>query len=66
MTDAISENLFDSLRNSIRLQMNEMSDHISGGGCADFSEYSKCCGIIQGLAMAERELFDLKERYEKA
>tara|TARA_B100000508_G_C11194592_1_gene150021 strand:+ start:151 stop:351 length:201 start_codon:yes stop_codon:yes gene_type:complete len=66
MTDAISENLFDSLRNSIRLQMNEMSDHISGGGCTDFSEYSKCCGVIQGLAMAERELLDLKERYEKA
>ena len=66
MTDAISENLFDSLRNSIRLQMNEMSDQISGGGCADFSEYSKCCGVIQGLAMAERELLDLKERYEKA
>lgn len=66
MSDAVSENLFDSLRNSIRVQMNEMSDHVSGGGCSDFSEYSKCCGIVQGLAMAERELLDLKERYEKA
>tara|TARA_R100001163_G_scaffold52025_1_gene39391 strand:+ start:510 stop:710 length:201 start_codon:yes stop_codon:yes gene_type:complete len=65
MSNASSENLFDSLRNSIRVQMNEMSDHIGGGGCSDFSEYSKCCGIIQGLAMAERELLDLKERYEK-
>ena len=56
----------DFLRDKFREMMNEMSDHISGGGCSDFSEYSKCCGIIQGLAIAERELLDLKERYEKA
>ena len=66
MSDLISENLFDSIRKGIRAQMNEMSDHVSGGGCSDFSEYSKCCGIIQGLAMAERELLDLKERDDKA
>jgi len=66
MSDLISENLFDSIRKGIRAQMNEMSDHVSGGGCSDFSEYSKYCGIIQGLAMAERELLDLKERYDKA
>jgi hypothetical protein len=66
MSDLVSDNLFEVVRKGIRAQMNEMSDHISGGGCSDFSEYSKCCGIIQGLAIAERELLDLKERYEKA
>jgi len=66
MSEFASDNLFDGLRKGIRSQMNEMSDHISGGGCTDFSEYSKCCGVIQGLAIAERELLDIKERYEKA
>ena len=46
--------------------MNEISDHISGGACSDFSEYSKCCGVTQGLAVAERELLDLKQKMEQA
>jgi len=66
VSDAVPNNVFEFLRKRIREEMNEISDHISGGACSDFSEYSKCCGIIQGLAMAERELLDLKERYEKA
>ena len=66
MSDAVPNNVFEFLRKRIREEMNEISDHISGGACSDFSEYSKCCGIIQGLAMAERELLDLKERYDKA
>ena len=66
MSDLVSDNLFEAVRKGIRAQMNEMSDHISGGGCSDFREYSKCCWILQGLAIAERELLDLKERYEKA
>tara|TARA_A100001391_G_scaffold199623_1_gene182945 strand:+ start:232 stop:432 length:201 start_codon:yes stop_codon:yes gene_type:complete len=58
-------NSFDFLRQAFRNQMNEYSDHISGGGCKDYSEYSKCCGIIEGLALAERELLDLKSRIEE-
>jgi len=45
--------------------MNNMSDHISTGGCTDFADYSKCCGVIQGLAMAERELLDMMEALEQ-
>jgi len=44
--------------------MNDMSDHISGGACKDYNEYAKCCGIIEGLALAERELLDLKSKLE--
>tara|TARA_R100001510_G_C7653078_1_gene211107 strand:- start:48 stop:248 length:201 start_codon:yes stop_codon:yes gene_type:complete len=58
-------NSFDFLRQSFRNQMNEYTDHIAGGGCKDFSEYTKCCGIIEGLALAERELLDLKSRIEE-
>ncbi len=66
MSDAVPNNVFEFLRKRIREEMNEMSDHISGGACSDFSEYSKCCGIIQGLAVAERELLDLKQKVEQA
>jgi len=44
--------------------MNDMSDHLSGGAWKGFSDYMKCCGVIEGLALAERELLDLKQRLE--
>jgi|TARA_R110000803_G_scaffold51277_4_gene106109 hypothetical protein len=44
--------------------MNDMSDHLSGGACKEYSDYMKCCGVIEGLALAERELLDLKQRLE--
>jgi len=56
----------DLLRDKYRGMMNEMSDHLSTGGCKEFSEYTRCCGIIEGLAMAERELLDLKKKIEEA
>mgnify|MGYP006425358789 FL=1 len=46
--------------------MNEHADHISGGGCKNFEEYSKCCGIIEGLAITEREMLDLQAKYEES
>ena len=42
--------------------MNEMADHVSGGGCKNFEDYAKCCGIIEGLAVAEREVLDCKSK----
>jgi hypothetical protein len=66
MTDRLSANALQVLHEEIRKQMNEMSDHISGGGCNDFGEYQHCTGIIKGLAVAERELLDLNQRIEGA
>ena len=45
--------------------MNERADHISTGGCNNFEEYSRSCGIIEGLALAERELLDLNKQIEE-
>ena len=59
-----SENSFDYLRDKLRNQMNDISDHVSGGACKDYNDYAKCCGIIEGLALAERELLDLKSKIE--
>jgi len=59
-----SNNSFEFLRERLRSQMNDMSDHLSGGACKEYSDYMKCCGVIEGLALAERELLDLKQRLE--
>tara|TARA_R100000544_G_C2215635_1_gene54419 strand:- start:742 stop:933 length:192 start_codon:yes stop_codon:yes gene_type:complete len=59
-----ANNSWEYLRDKFRSQMNDMSDHISGGGCKEFSEYARCCGVIEGLALAERELLDLKAKLE--
>ena len=56
----------DLLREQFRKMMNELSDHMSAGGCKEYSEYTRCCGMIEGLATAERELLDLKKKLEEA
>lgn len=60
-----TDNLAEYLRKALRVQMNDMADHIAGGACQDFAEYQKCCGIIEGLARAERELLDLAKQIEE-
>ena len=49
------------LRTKIREQLNNMADNIAGGSAKDFGEYRYACGVIHGLALAERELLDLIE-----
>lgn len=56
---AANDNLAEFLRKSLRQQMNDLADHVAGGGCSDWADYTRCCGVIQGLARAERELLDL-------
>jgi hypothetical protein len=54
------------LREKIRTDMNNYADDCAGGACRNFDEYQKLCGVIQGLAIAERHLLDLAEKVEKA
>jgi len=54
------------LREQIRNDLNNYADDLAGGVCQDFAQYQKLCGIIQGLALAERYLIDLAEKVEKA
>ena len=42
-----------------------MADVVATGSAQNFDEYRKMCGIIEGLALAERELLDLIEALEK-
>ncbi len=54
------------LREQIRTDMNNYADDLAGGSCRSFDEYQKLCGVIQGLAVAERHLLDLAEKVEQS
>ena len=54
------------LREQIRTDMNNYADDISSGVCKSFDEYQKLCGIIQGLALAERYVIDLAEKANRS
>lgn len=54
------------LRSKLREDMNNYTDDMAGGACSSFDEYQKLCGVIQGLAIAERHLLDLAEKLEKS
>jgi hypothetical protein len=54
------------LRDKIRTDMNNYADDIAGGACRTFEEYQKLCGIISGLALAERYLIDLQQKVEES
>jgi hypothetical protein len=45
--------------------MNDHADHVSTGACKDFSDYQKMVGVIEGLALAEREILDWIEKFIK-
>ena len=54
------------LRDKIRTDMNNYADDLAGGACRSFDDYQKLCGIISGLALAERYLLDLLQKVEQA
>jgi hypothetical protein len=54
------------LREQIRTDMNNYADDCAGGACRNFEEYQKLCGVIQGLAIAERYIIDLAKKVETA
>ena len=53
------------LREKIRTDMNNYADDMAGGACRTFEEYQKLCGVISGLAIAERYILDLLKESEE-
>ena len=53
------------LREKIRTDMNNFADDTATGRCQSYEAYKQLCGVIQGLAIAERHLMDLLEKLEK-
>tara|TARA_R110000751_G_scaffold101919_2_gene196290 strand:+ start:7926 stop:8132 length:207 start_codon:yes stop_codon:yes gene_type:complete len=62
---AVIENLYELYQKNIREYMNEKADFLATGGASSFEEYNKAVGVIQGLALAERELIDLFDALRK-
>lgn len=52
----------DRLRRRLRELLNDYADTVAGGSAQDFAEYKRLCGVIEGLALAERELLDIRQR----
>jgi len=50
------------IRKKLREEMNAVADHMASGGCANIDEYRYCCGKIEGLAVAEREILDIEKK----
>jgi hypothetical protein len=59
------DNFASVLRDKIRKDMNDYTDDMANGVCNDFASYQKLCGVIQGLALAERHLIDLVDAANK-
>ena len=58
----MSDDAFSLLKKKLRQQMNEIADLLSLGSAKNMEEYRKMCGIIEGLAWAEREVIDFEDR----
>ena len=63
--DLLVMDFMEAMRNKLRTDMNNYADDVATGQCADFSAYKELCGVIRGLAMAERYLLDLAAKLEK-
>ena len=65
INDIEQQSLSVFLKGRLREIMNQHADHMSTGACKDFSDYQKMAGIIEGLALAEREVLDWQEKHLK-
>jgi hypothetical protein len=64
--DLTTLNIMESLRDKLRTDMNNFTDDLANGQCTSFEQYKELCGVIRGLAFAERHLIDLAENLERA
>jgi hypothetical protein len=64
--DVITMDVLQVLRDKLRADMNNYTDDLANGQCSSFEQYKELCGVIRGLAYAERHLIDLAENIEKA
>jgi hypothetical protein len=58
----MSDDALSLLKKKLRGQMNEIADMVSVGSAKNMEEYRKMCGIIEGLAWAEREIIDIEDK----
>jgi hypothetical protein len=63
--DLLTADFIAAMRDKIRQDMNNFTDDMANGQCTTIEQYRELCGVIRGLAYAERHLLDLAEYLEK-
>jgi len=63
--DLQTMDVFEALQNKIRTDMNNFADDLANGQCTSFEQYKELCGVIRGLAYAERHLLDLANKLKE-
>ena len=58
----MADDVLSVLKKKFRNQMNELADRLALGSAQNIEEYRKVCGMIEGLAWAEREVIDIEDR----
>ena len=56
--------VLQTVRNKLREHLNDYADSLAQGNAKDFADYRYTTGVIYGLALAEREVLDLKSALE--
>ena len=59
------DDVLSLLKKKLRDQMNEIADLVALGSAKNIEDYRKMCGIIEGLAWAEREIIDIEDRLKE-
>lgn len=54
------------IRDKIRAYLNDIADHMAGGGCQNHEEYVRLVGKVEALALVERDILDMEKRLEEA
>lgn len=63
--DLLVMDFMEAMRNKLRADMNNYADDLANGQCTNFEQYKELCGVIRGLALAERHLLDLAEKMKE-
>jgi len=63
--DFTGDTLIEKFKLRLRDLMNDRADNIATGSCTSFDEYKHQSGVIEGLALAERELLDIIQELER-
>jgi hypothetical protein len=63
--DVQAMDFITAFRTKLRTDMNNFTDDLANGQCTSFEQYKELCGVIRGLAYAERHLLDLAEHMKE-
>ena len=63
--DLFAMDFVTALQKKLRDDMNNFTDDLANSQCTSFEQYKELCGVIRGLAYAERHLLDLAQNLKE-